>query len=97
MKFSMTEREIERYLVKRAKEEGGVAYKFVSPGRTGVPDRLVVMPYGRLAFVEVKKPSGVVSERQKSEINFLQTRLHMVRVVYNKKHVDQLMEELVHG
>ena len=40
----MREREIEKYLVDRVKGMGGMALKFVSPGCTGVPDRLVILP-----------------------------------------------------
>jgi len=50
------ERTIEGYLVKRVKEAGGVAPKWVSPGMSGVPDRIVFLPGGRIIFVEVKAP-----------------------------------------
>lgn len=94
MKFSVTEREIEAYLVKKVKAMGGIAYKFTSPGRTGVPDRIVVLPNGVLAFVEVKKSSGKLSARQISEIMLLQKLGHWVEVVFSKEQVDELMEAL---
>lgn len=50
----MLEYKIEAYLVKRVKELGGVAEKFVSPGKSGVPDRIVLLPGGLLLFVECK-------------------------------------------
>lgn len=50
----MLEEKIEAYLVKRVKELGGVAEKFVSPGKSGVPDRIVMLPGGLLLFVECK-------------------------------------------
>jgi hypothetical protein len=50
------EKTVERYLVKRVKEAGGVAPKWVSPGMGGVPDRIVFLPGGRIIFVEVKAP-----------------------------------------
>lgn len=50
----MREREIERKLVDAVKERGGICWKFTSPGTAGVPDRIVLMPKGRIAFVEVK-------------------------------------------
>lgn len=43
-------------MVKNAKKAGGIALKFVSPGHAGVPDRLVLLPNGRMGFVEVKAP-----------------------------------------
>jgi Holliday junction resolvase len=50
----MLERDIEKHLVRRVAEHGGVAYKFVSPGRVGVADRIVVLPGGVVWFVELK-------------------------------------------
>lgn len=52
----MREQSIERKLVTEAKKRGGLAVKFVSPGWDGVPDRLVLFPGGRVAFVELKAP-----------------------------------------
>lgn len=47
---------IEKHLVAEVKKAGGMAYKFVSPGRRSVPDRIVLLPGGRLVFVECKAP-----------------------------------------
>ena len=52
----MLERNIERRLITEAKKRGGLALKFVSPGLDGVPDRIVLLPGGRLGFVETKVP-----------------------------------------
>ena len=52
----MLEKKIEQKLVKAVKKEGGLCLKFVSPGMDGMPDRIVLMPGGRIAFVEVKAP-----------------------------------------
>ncbi|MBR1738381.1 MAG: VRR-NUC domain-containing protein, partial [Firmicutes bacterium] len=52
----MREKFIEQKLVRAVKEMGGIALKFVSPGYDGMPDRLILLPYGRIAFVEVKAP-----------------------------------------
>ena len=49
----MLEKEIERKLTEAVKRIGGKAYKFISPGNDGVPDRLIVMPEGRIIFVEL--------------------------------------------
>jgi hypothetical protein len=48
---------------------GGKAFKFVSPGNPGVPDRLCVLPGGRIVFVEVKRPgreNGLSLQQQKT-------------------------------
>ncbi|TFH49019.1 MAG: VRR-NUC domain-containing protein [Methanothrix sp.] len=52
----MLEREIEIALKHAVERLGGRALKFISPGLNGVPDRLVLLPGGKLAFVEVKAP-----------------------------------------
>lgn len=52
----MNEKSIESKLVKTVKERGGICPKFVSPGFAGMPDHLVLLPFGRIAFVEVKAP-----------------------------------------
>ena len=50
----MTEKLIEQKLVRAVKAVGGLAPKFVSPGYDGMPDRIVLLPGGMMAFVEVK-------------------------------------------
>lgn len=50
----MREKSIEVKLVDAVKTAGGVCWKFTSPGTSGVPDRIVLMPSGRIGFVEVK-------------------------------------------
>ena len=52
----VTEKIIEQKLLKAVKVLGGIAPKFVSPGFDGMPDRMVLLPMGRIAFVEVKAP-----------------------------------------
>lgn len=53
----MREKTIERQLVAEVRKIGGLALKFVSPGFDGIPDRLVLLPKGIIAFVEMKRPS----------------------------------------
>ena len=52
----MRESDVERYLRKQVEANGGKCWKWVSPGRRGVPDRIVIMPGGVVAFVELKAP-----------------------------------------
>jgi len=52
----MREAQIERALVTSVRAMGGLALKFISPGMDGVPDRLVLLPQGRMAFIELKAP-----------------------------------------
>lgn len=52
----MREKVIEQKLVSEVKQRGGICPKWISPGFDGVPDRIVLMPCGKAAFVEVKAP-----------------------------------------
>lgn len=52
----MREKIIEQHLVKAVKNSGGIAPKLVSPGFDGMPDRLVLLPGGKIGFAEVKAP-----------------------------------------
>lgn len=52
----MREKTIEQKFTAAVKNAGGLALKFTSPGFDGVPDRLALLPGGRMAFVEVKAP-----------------------------------------
>ncbi|SPA25918.1 VRR-NUC domain protein [Cupriavidus taiwanensis] len=63
----MLESKIEAHLVKRVKEIGGKAYKFTSPQRRSVPDRLVLMPGGRATFVECKASGQRPTDAQARE------------------------------
>lgn len=63
----MLEKEIEAYLVARVKAAGGIAFKFTSPGRRSVPDRLVVLPNAKILFVECKRPGAKPTEAQERE------------------------------
>lgn len=50
----MREKLIEQKLVRAVKMAGGLALKLVSPGFDGMPDRLILLTGGKIAFVEVK-------------------------------------------
>jgi hypothetical protein len=59
------EKEIETRLVHAVRERGGLCLKWVCPGWSGVPDRIILMPGGRIYFVELKRPKGGrISSRQ---------------------------------
>jgi len=60
----MREKHIEQKLVQAVKAAGGIAPKFISPGYGGMPDRLLLLPGGRIAFVEVKAPGKVMRPLQ---------------------------------
>lgn len=69
-----SEKATEKYLRDEIRKIGGTAYKFVSPGQRGVPDRLVILPSGRIFFVELKsegKESSVQQKRQQEKLRSL--------------------------
>jgi hypothetical protein len=88
----MSEKEIEDYLTKRVKNIGGRAYKFVSPGNSGVPDRLVCLPGGKIVFVELKAPGEKTRPNQDSQIRKLRDLGCEVFVIDNKETVNEQVE-----
>ncbi|CDL85380.1 VRR-NUC domain-containing protein [Xenorhabdus szentirmaii] len=76
---------IEKHLVNEVKKAGGIAYKFVSPGRRGVPDRIVVLPNGRVVFVECKAPGEKPRPDQLREHERLRALGQTVVVLDSKK------------
>lgn len=59
------EKDIESYLRKQVKAAGGLALKLVCPGYTGVPDRLILLPGGRVYFAETKDTGRKPTQRQR--------------------------------
>lgn len=60
----MLEKEIERKLKLPIKKLGGLCLKFETPGYTGVPDRIILLPGGVIRFVETKAPGKKERKRQ---------------------------------
>ncbi len=90
----MKEKEIETYLRMRISSFGGRAYKFVSPGNDGVPDRLVCLPGGKVIFVELKTAGGKLRPLQAAQIRRLQALGFPVLIINSKNQVDELIESL---
>lgn len=94
------EREIEKKLVAGIKRLGGCAYKWVSPGHDGVPDRIVILPGGIIWFVELKADQGRVSPRQEYQLKYLDSLGHRTTVLRGEGEVLQFLaerEEELHG
>lgn len=90
----MDEKRIERRLVEGVQKAGGLCLKFVSPGRVGVPDRVIISPAGRVVFAEVKTETGKLSRMQEFMINELKKRNADVRVLYGLKDVESFLQEV---
>ncbi|MGM9936580.1 MAG: VRR-NUC domain-containing protein [Candidatus Ornithomonoglobus sp.] len=88
----MREKDIEGYLVRRVREYGGKAYKFVSPGNSGVPDRIVMFPGGVLVFAELKAPGEKTRPLQDAQIAKLRKLGQTVFVLDTKQAVDEFVE-----
>lgn len=70
----MREKIIENKLKNMIKEKGGLCLKFVSPGFDGVPDRIILLPGGIIAFAELKAPGKKLrplQERRKRQLESL--------------------------
>ena len=89
----MEEQKIERYLKKQVELIGGKAYKFVSPGVTGVPDRIVILPPGRIFFIELKEPGENLRKLQKVRLEQLKKLGCNTLVIDSKEKVDMFIRE----
>ena len=90
----LLERDIERYLVRRAIEHGGKAYKWVSPGHVGVADRIVLLPGGVVWFVELKTVKGRLSPWQKVFAAEMRRMGMNYIVIRSKGEVDELLQRV---
>lgn len=88
------ESEIENTLVEGVVKLGGQCLKWVSPGRAGVPDRVVLMPCGRVHFVELKSLSGRVSAVQQHFIEKANALGHHIHVLKGQRSVLSFLSHL---
>lgn len=56
--MAVLEKEIERAMRDMVERHGGLCLKWVCPGWSGVPDRIILLPGGRVIFAEIKRPKG---------------------------------------
>jgi Holliday junction resolvase len=88
----VSESKIEQKLVKGIKAMGGRAYKWVSPGNTGVPDRIVIFPDGKVEFVELKTETGRTTPLQKAQLRRLVQLNCTVHVLYGEQDVNEYLD-----
>ncbi len=92
---SMLEKEVEQYLCKKVKKElQGWALKFVSPGLNGVPDRIVLVPMGRIYFVELKAPGKKLRKLQEYVCGLIKQLGFKVLRIDTKEKVDAFVREV---
>lgn len=90
----MTEAYIENWLVSQVKKLGGIADKFVSPGSPGVPDRVVILPGGRVIFVELKTETGKLEPIQEWQHEKYRKCGAEVRVVKGIRGAREFIDEI---
>ena len=91
----MREKQIEQTLVRKVKEVGGIASKFVSPGFDGMPDRLLLFPGGRVAFVEVKVPGEKPRPLQVARHKLLSRLGFKVYILDDPTDIDRIVKEVM--
>lgn len=90
----MRESFIEEKLTKAVKQNSGVCWKFTSPGTAGVPDRIILMPKGNIAFVEVKAPGKKPRPLQLSRHRLLRRLGFQVYVLDALEDIDKIILEV---
>lgn len=93
----MREKEIEKKLTLEAKKRGGLALKFVSPGFDGMPDRIVLMPEGKITFVEVKAPGKHPRPLQMARHKLLRELGFKVFVLDDEQEIQGIIENILGG
>ncbi len=91
---AVREKTIEQALVKEVKHRGGICPKFTSPGFDGMPDRLVLMPRGRMGFVEVKAPGKKPRPLQEARHFLLRSLGFKVYVLDHAGQIGGILDEI---
>ena len=89
----MREKEIEKKLTQAVKCMGGICPKFISPGYDGVPDRIILFPGGRIAFVEVKAPGKTLRPLQVRRKRQLESLGFKVYVLDDPGQIEEILQE----
>ena len=90
----MREKTIEQKLTLSVKKYGGICPKFVSPGFDGMPDRLILMPKGKLAFAEIKAPGKKPRALQTSRHTLLRRLGFRVYILDNEDQIGGILDEI---
>ena len=91
----MLEKEIEKKFALAVKRAGGIAPKFVSPGFAGMPDRLVLLPDGVIAFAELKAPGQKPRPIQEARHRLLRRLGFRVYVIDSEDQIGGMLHELL--
>lgn len=91
----MLEKQIENKLTRMVKQHGGIAVKFVSPSFVGMPGRLVLLPDGIIAFVELKAPGKKPRPLQTARHKLLRSLGFQVYVIDGVEQIGGMLHELL--
>ena len=90
----MLEKTIENKLTLAVKKAGGIAPKFVSPSFAGMPDRLILLPDGKFAFVELKAPGQKPRQLQIARHRLLRKLGFKVYVLDDIDKIGEIIDEI---
>lgn len=90
----MRESSLERRLVREVRAIGGIASKWVSPGNSGVPDRIVILPDGLTVYVEMKAPGKPLEPLQRKWAKTLRGLGHRVYKIDSNDDIDRFIAEV---
>ena len=90
----MRERELEQKFTRAVKKRGGLALKFVSPGFDGMPDRLALLPDGKMGFVEVKAPGKVPRPLQAQRHRLLRELGFRVYILDDQRQIGGIIDDI---
>ena len=90
----MREKTIEQKFVAAVKPAGGLTLKFTSLGFDGVPDRLALLPDGKMAFVEVKAPGEKPRPLQLARHRLLRRLGFRVYVLDEESQIGGMIDEI---
>ena len=90
----MSEKTIEHKLMETVKRAGGMCPKFVSPGTNGMPDRIALLPGGRMGFIEVKAPKKKPRPLQVRQHQRLKALGFPVFVLDDPEKIDEILAEI---
>lgn len=93
----MKEKHIETKLVNAVRSQGGMCPKFVSPGTDGVPDRIILLTGGRIAFAETKAPGKKMRPLQVKRKGQLEALGFRVYCIDRPEQINTVIAEVIGG